>query len=232
MRFPFYRQPTGGRYPYTNFNNVNLDWMLKQLKKIDDIAEIDTELLKEAAAAAQAATVAAQAASAAATTATAAARAATETAQNAAENSVSYSEEQDKTAAEKELARRNSGQHAINEYYDALIAAINGTASRAATAAAAAQADADRALTTAAAAQSDASAALTSVDRSADLTITVDNALNSSTFSTVGSIGILYLSVNITEAIPANTWTTVGQLPAGVVPVAVTVAVASDVDAV
>lgn len=209
MRFPFYRAATGGRYPYTNFNNINLDWMLKQLKKIDDIAEIDTELLKEAAAAAKAATQAAQAATAAATAATAAAQDATETAQSAldtaeaaAGNSVSFAEAQTKTAAEKEQARRNSGQHEIN-------GVLGGQITAASDAAAAAQATAD--------------SALDSVDRSADLAITIGNTSNTSTLSTVGSLGILSLAVNVSDAIPVNTWTTLGQLPAGVVPVANTI---------
>ena len=193
MRFPFYPRATGGRYPNTNFNNVNLDWMLKQLKKIDDI--------KEAAAAAKAATQAAQAATAAATAATAAAQSALDTAEAAADNSVSFAAAQTKTAAEKERARRNSGQHDIN-------VVVAGQITAASEAAAAAQATAD--------------SALDSVDRTADLSITIGNASHASTLSVVGSICILSLSVNVTDAIRVNTWTTLGQLPAGVVPVATT----------
>lgn len=239
MRYPFFTK--GGKFPYTNFNNVNLDWMLKQLKKIDDIAEIDTEALKKAAEAAEAATEAAAAATAAAQTATATAEAARQTAQGAldtaegiadtadsalsaaqaaqttagdaqtaadnaltaVENSVSFVENQSgKTAAEKERARRNSGQHEINIIVDNRITAASESA---------------------AAAQATADSALDSVDRSADLSITIGNASNSSTLSTVGSIGILSLSVNVTDAIPVNTWTTLGQLPSGVVPVAITI---------
>ena len=71
------------RFPYTNFNNVNLDWFIEKLNEVVGIAEGESARIDAAEADASAALTAAGNAQTAATNATTAANAANSTANNA-----------------------------------------------------------------------------------------------------------------------------------------------------
>lgn len=222
MRYPFFTK--GGRFPYTNFNNVNLDWMLKQLKKIDDIAEIDSEALKKAAEAAEAATEAAATATAAAQTATATAEAARQTAQGALDTAEGIADTADSALSAAQAAQTTAGNaqtaadNALLKTLTSVSFVENQTGRTAAEKLRARQNIGQETLNTgfqnSLNSHTSAIQELNTLTTYSDqLTAQVSTSLWLPRLQKLGGLCFLSLSVNITQNLAANVYTTICTIP-------------------